>query len=80
MNTQKDFLLFAGEAFYPGGGMMNYVNAYDTQDEAEAIAERLMGLTIGFIEWYHVVDRRTMTVVAGRGACSQGDHADLVGE
>lgn len=53
----KRFLLFAGETYYPGGGWDDFVDDYDTLEEAEAKAKTLKE------NWWDIVDTTTKTKV-----------------
>ena len=65
VNEMKNFALFAGEDYYPSGGMDDLVGLFDSVDEAvigaidTAADEDFLGY-----DWYQVVDLTTFTVVA----------------
>ena len=73
----KPFALFGGDRFYPGGGMADFAGTFATVDEAVEAGKMPLGRdektkellpaangTFDPFEWYHVVDLRTMQVVA----------------
>lgn len=52
----KRFLLFAGDNYYPAGGMYDYRGDFSTiEDALEARAPQW--------DWYHIVDHSTMKIV-----------------
>lgn len=55
-----NFLLFAGDAYYPKGGWNDLKGAYETLDEAQVA----MLLINEKIDWAHIVDLKTNTIVA----------------
>ena len=57
----KRYLLFAGYSYYPAGGWNDFVDSYDTREEAEQSAKNICLLeeyTIptGKYDWCHVID------------------------
>ncbi len=54
----KNYALFAGYNYYPGGGFEDLQGFFDTTGEAVTVANG----TSKF-EWYHIVDTKTFTVV-----------------
>jgi hypothetical protein len=62
------FILFAGDAYYPSGGMNDVKGSYDTLDEAFAEATRLCEYTETRVyDWAHIydqVERREVTPIA----------------
>lgn len=52
----KRYLLFAGESYYPVGGWKDFVDSYDTIEEAVSY-----GRAAG--DWWHVVDSATGKIV-----------------
>ena len=56
----KQFLLFAGDHFYPSGGWGDFKNSFDTVEEAqEGAADELAGNS----DWWQIVDITTGKVV-----------------
>lgn len=51
----KRFILFAGDFYYPQGGMDDFVDSENTLKEAKELSE-------GY-EWAHVLDIETGSVV-----------------
>jgi hypothetical protein len=50
------YLLFAGDHYYPCGGIRDYVDAFSTKvDAINTVVDK---------DWWHVVDIETMTIVA----------------
>jgi len=56
----KQFLLFAGERYYPSGGWQDFRGDFDSQWEAAAAAWKLPG---GY-DWWHIIDTKTGKTVA----------------
>lgn len=52
-----NFLLFAGNNYYPAGGMNDYVGAYESLLDALRKAASMRA------DWYQIVDRESMQVV-----------------
>lgn len=61
----KRYLLFAGDQYYPRGGMYDLRGDFDTLEEAVEVASRgePMIAESGY-DWWHVVDSEIMDVVA----------------
>lgn len=57
----KRFLVFSGDYYYPSGGWDDFVNAFETLDEA------LKGVKDARGDWAHIIDTETMQEVACRG-------------
>lgn len=55
----KRFMLFAGDKYYPTGGMMDFVGYFDTQDEAVAYATTPTGQFNSCPNWFHIYDTVT---------------------
>jgi hypothetical protein len=55
----KRFLLFAGVAYYPMGGWEDFIDSFDTLEEAVACGK----LRQQRREWWHVVDLEKGEVV-----------------
>lgn len=53
----KQFLLFAGDTYYPVGGWRDFKSDHDTLDEARSAAAALNA------DWYDIIDVQTMKVV-----------------
>lgn len=60
----KRYLLFAGSWYYPGGGWNDFVESFDTLEEAmehpDAIQEE-------YTNWYMIVDSTDGQIVKGEG-------------
>lgn len=56
----KQFLLFAGNVYYPNGGWGDFVASFDSLQEAKDAAPR-------DTDWFQVVDTALSQVVAGSG-------------
>ena len=65
LDRSKRYILFAGDQYYPGGGMEDFRGTFDTVEEARAAAGRGRSR----YDWAQVVDRETLTDVtaAARG-------------
>lgn len=62
----KEYLLFAGNNYYPGGGMDDYIGAYTDIEEAMQEANRkegILGNKRNVYDWWHIANRTTMEVV-----------------
>jgi hypothetical protein len=46
----KNFLLFAGHHYYPAGGWDDFIDSFDSLEEAKAAGLSDRG------DWYHVID------------------------
>jgi len=55
----KRYAIFCGDNYYPLGGFDDYVNSYDTMEEALQFAVRL-----DYGDWWHIVDIDKSTIVA----------------
>lgn len=72
INSPKYFLLIAGDSYYPRSGTRDWIDIFETQEEAESIVERKMLPSYNtrshhetqFIingakyDWYDIVDLR----------------------
>jgi hypothetical protein len=52
----NQFVLFAGDDYYPLGGMWDYVDSFDTLGEAKAIGENS--------SWAHIAELPNLLLVA----------------
>lgn len=57
----KRYWLFAGDSYYPGGGFSDFVDSYDTMEEATVEAKSLRmefgpSYTPKKYDWYHIFD------------------------
>jgi hypothetical protein len=57
----KQYLLFAGMTYYPSGGWKDYVESFDSIEEAEA--RYRADYEDEYYNWYHVVDLHTYEIV-----------------
>lgn len=74
----KRYLLFAGYAYYPGGGMHDFYSSHDTAEDAKNAAMPLMLESDGEFSWWHVFDRETGQIVSGDGySCSVSGSPDI---
>lgn len=53
----KQFLLFSGDTYYPGGGWEDYKGDYATQEEAIAASKA------DEHDWFQIVDLQTTQIV-----------------
>ena len=55
----KEFLLFAGDEYYPSGGMLDLKGMFDSREEAQAYVDCREGddAPVGCyqFDWYHIV-------------------------
>lgn len=64
----KRYLLFGGEDYYPLGGWDDFRDSFDSAEEA-------CDLPLGRnVDWAHVVDTETMSVVYQRTSESDGEY------
>lgn len=70
------FILFAGNDYYPDGGMEDFYGLFDTVDDAIDFVKKDIGdvFHCGYNHgaWFHIVDRETLSVVFD----SQKDEVD----
>lgn len=57
----KKYLLFAGDHYYPSGGVRDFVGDFDSIEGAMSELIRF-GRSDGF-DWYHIVEYSTMKIV-----------------
>lgn len=57
----KRFLLFAGDMYYPGGGWSDFMEDFDSLEEARNGGRQTSD------DWYQIVDTETMKEVEERG-------------
>ena len=55
----KDYLLIAWSRYYPSGGTDDWVDTFNTFEEAEAEGHRLTSEESALVEYYKVVDLRS---------------------
>lgn len=71
MTEPKKYLLFAGDDYYPSGGMVDYIGSFDTIAEAAAKGRERETLSNGFVcsapDWYQIVEHATMREVTDEG-------------
>lgn len=58
MSAIDRYYLFAGDTYYPGGGIGDLRGSFCNRGEAVKAAEN------GDYDWWHVLDRETMEVIA----------------
>lgn len=59
--NMNNYLLFAGDIFYPVGGWGDFIGSYSTPEEAKEAVESL-----AIINWWHIVDLETEEIVSVR--------------
>jgi len=57
--SHKRYLLFAGDDYYPGGGIRDYVGAYETP----TLAQRAFKMLDAPAEWAQIVEYRSGSFV-----------------
>lgn len=62
----KRFMLFVGQSFYANGGFLDFVDSFDSAQEAVDCAVSKYDPPDGMFadEWWHVVDIETQQIVA----------------
>lgn len=62
------YALFAGDQYYPLGGIFDFRGFYDTVEKAAAAGSHgsadVHGYFVHEYDWYHVVDMSTMEIVS----------------
>lgn len=62
------YLLFAGDTYYPNGGLEDFIDRFETIEEAkiEALKSHNYSDMSGtwIFDWWHIVDVNTLTIVA----------------
>jgi hypothetical protein len=53
----KRYLLFCGDIYYPSGGWDDFVNYYDTIEEAREAVSKMPH------DWWQIVDTTTMNMI-----------------
>jgi flavin-binding protein dodecin len=61
----KRYLVFAGTSYYASGGWLDFIGSAETLEEAAAEARRKTDAD-DCLDWHHIVDAETMTIVAGK--------------
>jgi hypothetical protein len=64
----KRYLLFAGEEYYPKGGMDDFSGSFDTANEAHERINQL--IRNEKIEWWHIMDLSTGAIIHDNGNTS----------
>lgn len=59
----KRYILFAGDEFYPNGGMGDFVEDFDNKSNALDLIERLKKDFGDWFDWFHVYDTEKMKMV-----------------
>lgn len=72
----KRYLLFAGDTYYPAGGLGDLIDKFDTVEEArqDALKARYFedGSGTWYFDWYQIVDANTLTIVEHHQRGSEG--------
>lgn len=68
-----NYYLFAGENYYPSGGMYDFIGVFPSLGAAEEKAE-----SFKYNDWYHIVSAETMKVIVAK--CNRGGKWALEGE
>ena len=61
------YWLFAGHSYYPHGGMRDYIDSFDSIDDAVKAFKDYKDIDGSFLDWYEVFDYELMEVVKGDG-------------
>jgi hypothetical protein len=64
----KKYLLFAGENYYPKGGMNDFKGSFDTVEESENEYYTNEVQRYNSWEWYQIVDSETLDIVKQDGS------------
>lgn len=57
MQIMKRFWLFSGDYYYPQGGMRDFIESFDTKEEAKELYLKIK--TEWSYQWYHIFDLET---------------------
>jgi hypothetical protein len=57
----KKYLLFSGSDYYPSGGFFDFIDVFDSVEEAVAMA--IKKKKDKDHDWYHVVDAETFKIL-----------------
>ena len=68
--TEK-YLLFAGEFYYPSGGLHDFIGNFKTIEDAK-------GRIKDYHDWYHIVDLESLEIV-DEGSKSDDEIKTLMG-
>jgi hypothetical protein len=71
----KQYLLFAGEEYYPRGGMQDFRGDFDALNDAQAAGAVFVEAEI-LTCWWHVYDTQQRRIVAGTGRTYGGGEHD----
>jgi len=58
----KQYLLFAGDNYYPAGGWDDFIDSFDEPEDAVIageVKETHYGITHKKYDWYHIIDSKT---------------------
>lgn len=70
---RRRYLLFAGRNLSPHGGWRDFVDGFEGLEQALNVGEGLIRQSKHkAIRWYHVVDRKTLKIVAQGGQHAMG--------
>lgn len=65
---RRRYLLFAGRRLSPFGGWRDYADSFERLEDALKVGEGLLRQSKHRrLRWYHVVDRKTLKIVAEGG-------------
>lgn len=59
----KRYLLFGGEWYYPSGGWGDFVDSFDTKEQAFEVAKSSQ---FSYLEWCHIIDSQTGEYVGNK--------------
>lgn len=57
----KKYLLFAGDAYYPGGGWYDFFQSFDDEESAWLCKDKLFSNKE--VDWVHIVDSSTGVIL-----------------
>lgn len=73
----KRFIAFAGNVYYPSGGMQDCIGSYDNPNEAirecKTFCEVAWGDSVEEMSWWHVWDSENMEVWQGHRSYFNSD-------
>lgn len=55
----KQYLLFSGQQYYPGGGMSDFIGSFDTIE----LAKKEIWENRYFDDWFQIFDSESMTII-----------------
>ena len=61
---RRQYWVFAGDNYYPGGGAYDFIGSFDSFDEAKVASKK--SYKIGECRWVHIFDAETNEIILER--------------